>query len=155
MTAPGMSANTFAIYAEAEGHERPLVMTSVPFGRLMEDIVMPYQTDKPFFIDGAPLNRKHIKKLKIIRLNGNFAIRFAHFHDVLGGGPHETQKLYGEQYQLRIESLLRDNGEDATSQIITAYDQTIKPSLRDYLPKREELIKAALDVFVESVKKLS
>jgi len=68
---------------------------------------------------------------------------------------HATQKLYGEQYQVRIESLLPDNGEDVTSQIITAYDRTIKLSLKAYLPKREELIKAAFDVFVESIKKPS
>jgi hypothetical protein len=147
--------NTFGIYAEAEGHDKPLIMTSVPFGRLMEDIVMPYQSDKPFFVDGAPLSRKQIKKLKIVRLNGNFPIRFENFHRFLDGSRHETQKLYGEQYQVRIEALLRDNGEDVTSQIITAYDRTIKLRLKDYLPKREELIKAALEVFIESVKKLS
>jgi hypothetical protein len=41
-----------------------------------------------------------------------------------------------------------------TAQIIKAYDRAIKPSLKDYLPKRDELIKAAMTVFIEAVKKL-
>jgi hypothetical protein len=46
-------------------------------------------------------------------------------------------------------------GEDVTSQVIKAFDFKIKPCLKDYLPKREELIAAAFQVFVESVKALS
>ena len=120
MTAP--TKNTFGIYAEAEGHSQPLIMTKVPFGRLMDDIVVPYQTDKPFFVDGAPVTRKELKKLKIIRLNDNFADAFDHMHHLLQHSGISIQKLYGEQYQIRVEALLRGNGEDVTSQIISAYE---------------------------------
>jgi hypothetical protein len=71
------------------------------------------------------------------------------------GGGIEKQKLYAEQYHVRLEALLRESGEDVTSQVIKAYDRTIKPSLKDYIPKREELTKAALTVFVESIKALA
>ena len=64
------------------------------------------------------------------------------------------QKLYGEQYHLRLEAILREHSEDVTAQIIKAYDRTIKPSIKDYLPKREEPIQAAMTVFLEAVKKL-
>ena len=61
-------------------------------------------------------------------------------HQLLHHSGISFQKLYGEQYQIRVEALLRGNGEDVTSQIISAYDKTIKHRLEDYLPKREELM---------------
>jgi hypothetical protein len=148
-------SNTFAIYAEAEGHSELLIMTGVPFGRLMDDIVVPYQTEKPFFVDGAPVTRKDLRKLKILRLSANFAGAFAQMHSILHHSGHSFQKLYGEQYQIRVEALLREHGEDVTSQVNSAYDKTIKHHLKDYLPKREEMIKTALQVFIESVKLLN
>jgi hypothetical protein len=99
--------NKFGIYAEAEGHSQPLIMTEIPFGRLMDDIVVPYQTDKPFFVDGAPVTKKSLKKLKIIRLDKNFAPAFCQMHMLLHHSNTTIQKLYGEQYQIRVEALLR------------------------------------------------
>jgi hypothetical protein len=55
---------------------------------------------------------------------------------------------------VRLQALFRELGEDVTSQVIKAYAAKIKPSLRDYIPKREELIQAALTIFVESIKVL-
>src|SRR5438270_7276551 len=118
--------NAFGVYAEAEGHSEPLIMTEVSFGRLMDDIVVPYQTDKPFFVEGAPVTKKDLRKLKILRLDTDFHEAFNQMHRILHHSSTNFQKLYGEQYHIRIESLLRQHGEDVTSQIINAYDKTIK-----------------------------
>ncbi len=67
----------------------------------------------------------------------------------------EIQKLYGDQYHVRLEVALREGGEDVTSQVIKAFDSEIKPKLKDYLPKRKELIKAASSFFWEGIKRLS
>ena len=101
------------------------------------------------------MTRKALKKLKIVRLNDHFSAAFDELHQLLHHSGIGFQKLYGEQYQIRVEALLRGNGEDVTSQIISAYDKTIKHRLKDYLPNREELIKATLQVFIESVKVLN
>jgi hypothetical protein len=132
----------------------PLVLTNLPFARLMDDVVVPYQADEPFFIDGAPLTRQRLKKLKIVRQKEFFEQSFADLHYTLREGNVQLRKLYGEQYHVRLEALLREAGDDVTSQVIKAYDRTIKPSLKDYLPKREELISAALKLFLESIKAL-
>jgi hypothetical protein len=42
-------------------------MTHLTFARLMDEVVLPYQTDEAFFIDGAPLKRQNLKRLKIIK----------------------------------------------------------------------------------------
>lgn len=49
---------------------------------------------------------------------------------------------------------MREHGDDVTSQVLKAYDRRIKPGLKAYLPEREELIKAAMEIVVESMKKL-
>ena len=71
------------------------------------------------------------------------------------GGDLNEQQLYADQYHIRLEALFRESGEDVTSQIIKAFDRTIRPTLKDYLPKREELIKAALAMFVAGIKALN
>jgi len=69
-------------------------------------------------------------------------------------GEHQNQKTYGDQYETRFEHVLRTHAQDVTLQIIKAYDQAVKPRLKDYIPQRDELISAAvpeLDGFVTAV----
>ena len=147
----------FAVFAEADGQSKPLIMTHLTFARLMDEVVVPYQTDQAFFIDGVPLTKKQLKRLKLIKQSGFFDHVFKQLHETIRGpgfNLHVTQ-VYAEQYQIRLEAILREQGEDVTSQIVKAFDAKIKPSLKDYLPKREELIKATLDLFVETMKSLA
>jgi hypothetical protein len=133
----------------------PLILTHLTFASLMDDVVVPYQTGEPFFIDGAPLKREKLTKLKIIKQQEFFSRTFHDLHHGMRwGSALEKQRLYADQYHVRLEALLRESGEDVTSQVIKAYDRTIKPSLKDWIPKREELTKAALTLFVESMKTL-
>ena len=148
--------NKFAVFADADGLPQPLILTHLTFARLMDDVVVPYESDEPFFIDGAaPLKKQNLKKLKIIRECDSFRRLFEDLHETMRCANIQFAKLYSEQYHIRLEALLRESGEDVTSQVLKAFDRTIRPSIRDYIPKREELIKAALAIFVESMKALS
>lgn len=144
----------YAVYAETEGHDRPLLQIELTFARLMDDIVVPYQSNEPFFIDGATVTAAKLKRIKLLRLGTNFNKARFGFDTSLTRSSAETRKLQGEQYAVRFEHLLRENSEDVTAQIIKAYNQVIKPSIKDYLPKRDELIPAALKLFTEGVKAL-
>jgi hypothetical protein len=144
----------FMVWAEVEGHSRPLIMTDLPPARLFDDIVVPYQAGERFFIDGAPVKAQDLKRIKILRAKEHLDSALSRFRMNLERSDTPTRKLYGEQYHIRYEAILREHTEDVTAQIIKAYDRAIKPRLKDYLPKREELIKAAMTVFVEGVKKL-
>ncbi len=146
----------FAVFAEADGQTKPLILTHLNFARLMDDVVVPYQSDQAFFIDGAPLKKQNLKRLKIIKQNDFFDATFNDLHyEMRFSGDLNKQRLYADQYHIRLEALLRESGEDVTSQVLKAFDRTIKPSLKDYIPKREELIKAALAIFIESMRTLS
>ena len=144
----------YAVYAEAEGHERPLLQVDLTFARLMDDIVVPYHSKEPFFIDGAPLTASKLTRIKLLRLGRDFDYERKRFNRALSNDNPQIRKLYGEQYTVRFQHLLREYSEDVTSQVVKAFNHAIKPSLKDYLPKREELISAALKLFVEGVNAL-
>lgn len=150
-----LSEQNFAVLAEVEGCEKPLIMFKLTFARLIDDVVFPHESGNPFFVDGVSVSKGKTKKLKILRLAKSFDGAFYLLNRGLTHGPEETRRIYGEQYQTRMEAIFRDDGEDVTSQVISAFDKTIKPRLSDYLPKRETLIQAAWDFFILGLKQLT
>lgn len=143
----------FAVLAESKDYDKPLILTGLSFARLIDDVVFPYEEKRPFFIDGVPLTREKISRLKIIKEFDWFEKEFGNLHWRIRG--HSAGKDIADQYDVRMQALLREAGEDVTSQIIKAYDQKIKPSIKDYMPKREQLVKAAMTLFFESIKALN
>jgi hypothetical protein len=57
----------FIVWAEAEGHSKPLIVTDLPAARRFDDIVVPYQAGDKFFIDGAPVKAQDLERTKILR----------------------------------------------------------------------------------------
>jgi len=145
----------YGVIAEVAGRNKQLVLLNLTFGRLIDEIVKPYDTDEPFFIDGVPVKRNEIRRIKIVSLSQNFQHGLSELDSGLQYGDHQRQKTYGDQYETRFEHVLRTAAEDVTSQVIKAYNQAVKPSLKDYVPKREELISAATTIFVEAMKALA
>ena len=144
----------FIVWAESTGCAKPLIMTDLPPARLFDDIVVPYQTNDTFFVDGAPVKREDLKRIKILRAKPNLNFERNRFKKGLTTSAAPTRKIYGDQFHVRYEAILRECSEDVTAQIIKAFDRAIKPSIKDYLPRRGELIQAAMKVFVEAVKGL-
>jgi len=147
--------DTFGVVAEVEGRQRQLVLLNLTFGRLIDDIVVPHDSGEPFFIDGVPVTKEKIRRIKIIKLGEKFRNGLWELERGLTRAEHQTRKIYGDQYETRFEHLLRTDAEDVTAQVIKAYVQAVKPRLKDYLPKRQELISAATTVFVEAMKTLA
>jgi hypothetical protein len=146
----------FAVYAVRKSEATPLIQTHLSFGQLMDDIVMPFESNEMFFIDGVPLKATDLDRIKIIRQKENFDRTFHDLHWMLRNSRNlEKQKFYAEQYHVRLEALLRESGVDLTSQVIKAYRTVIKPKLKDYLPNKEELLNAAVKFFAESIKAIS
>ncbi len=145
----------FAVFAEVQDFDKPLILTNLTFARLLDDIVVPFENEDPFLIDGVPADKKKIRMLKILRQKDRFPGLFEDFNFALRRGEIERQKIYGQQYHTRLEAILREGCEDVTSQVIKAFDSKIRPRLKEYLPKRNELIEAASAFFWEGVKKLS
>lgn len=145
----------YGVIAEVAGRNKQLVLLDLTFGRLIDEIVKPYDTDEAFFIDGVPVKKNEIRRIKIVSLTEKFQNGLWELDGGLTLGDHHRQKIYGDQYETRFEHILRTNAEDVTSQIVKAYNQAVKPRLKDYIPKREELISAATTIFVEAMKALT
>jgi hypothetical protein len=145
----------FGVVAEVTERNKQLVLLGLTFGRLIDEIVKPYDTDEAFFIDGVPVTRNKISRIKIISLTQGFREGIGQLERGLTRSDNQTRKIYGDQYETRFEHVLRTHAEDVTSQIIKAYNQAVKPRLKDYIPKREELISAATTFFVEAMRALS
>jgi hypothetical protein len=149
-----MSKSTYSIFGEIESHDRALIMNKLSFARIIDDIIVPFETGKPFFIDGVPVTKEKIRKIKIIRETYELKNLLEDLHRKLRQGTQQIQKDIADQYYIRVEAILREKGEDVTSQVIKAFEISIRPRLKDYLPNRQELIQAALVVFTEALKAL-
>ncbi len=147
-----MQKDLFAVFAKAEGYEKPLILTNLTFARLIDDIVIPFEEKKPFFVNGAPVKREKIRMLKILRQKEYFPRLLGELYRGMRRGDKARQKAFGNQYYVRLEATLREGCEDVTSQVIKAFDTEIRPKLKDYLPKREELIKSTYQVFLTAMK---
>ena len=144
----------FGVIAEVDGYDKQLVLLNLPFGRLIDEIIYPYDNNEPFFIDGVPLTKDKIKRIKIIELGSKFEQGMWHLDLGLTRGDIKKQKTYGDQYHTRFEHILRTEAIDVTAQVIKAYNQAIKPRIKNYLPNRSELIAAATKIFIEGMKLL-
>ena len=145
----------FGVIAEIADRSKQLVLLDLPFSRLIDDIIKPYDQDEAFFIDGVPVTKNKITRIKIVKFGPNYGHAMWELKRGLTQGTHQENKVYGDQYETRFEHILRTNTEDVTSQIIKAYNQAVKPSIKDYLPKREELISAATQLFIQAMKSLA
>lgn len=103
--------DAFAVWAEAEGQARPLLMIGLTLARLFDDIVVPYQTGEPFFVDGVPVKGKELKRIKILRAMPGLSNSLALFNRTLHSGDPKLQQIYGDQYHTRLEAILRQRTE--------------------------------------------
>lgn len=103
---------TFGVVAEVDGRQRQLVLLNLTFGRLIDEIVVPYDSGDPFFIDGVPITKAKIKRIKIIKLGQKFRHGLHVLERGLTRGDPQTRKTYGDQYESRFEHLLRTDADD-------------------------------------------
>ena len=107
----------YAVFAEAQGHQKPLLQIELTFPRLIDDIIVPYQTGEMFFIDGAPLTPNKISRIKVLKLTEYFNRSKSDFDEKLTRGSAQEMKVLGEQYSTRFEHIMRQHSEDVTSQV--------------------------------------
>jgi len=142
----------FAILAEAEDYDKSLYLLDLTFPRLIEDIVVPYKSDKSFFIDGVPVSSKKLKRIKIIRQNPTFESDVAELHRRLKMPNSAGVRVPPNEYETRLLGIFRGSAEDVTSQIISAYQAKIGDRLKDYIPNKKEFINATFQLFIQSMK---
>ncbi len=152
---PEKAEDFYAVYAVRKVESTPLIQTGLPFRRLMDEVVVPFESGELFFLDGASVKSTDLDRIKIVREKGAFRRNLAMLHSNLRSGDPSRQKVIAERYHVHLEAVLRESGEDITAQVIRAFRTQIKPSIKDYLPRREELLNLAAAFLTESLKQLS
>ena len=153
---PEEASAKFAVFAVRKSEPTPLIQIGMPFRRLMDEIVIPYESEQSFFVDGAPVKATDLDRIKNLKTTEFFDGTLGDLHwEMRNHGDIKIRDLYGKQYHIRIEALLRESGDDVTTQMISAYRTAIKPKLTDYIPNKEALLTAAVKVYAESIKLLS
>lgn len=145
----------FAVLCETADYDRPLSLHDLTFGRLLEEVVLPFDQGDPFFVDGVSVVKDKIRRIKILLQGEYFQRDFFAVHRNLVSGDTNQMKNTGQNYYVVLDSVFRNRCEDVTAQVISAFNSEVKPSIGDYLSKRRELIEAAARFFLESMRFLS
>ena len=127
---------------------------NLTFSELIDTVVKPYEEDESFFIDGVPLKRKDIQRLKVIEQDDEFGSAYHEIRHSLDSRDMKKRETTAKHYEVLITDLMRGCGKDVTSLVIRAYGDKVWPSVADYLPNRETLIKGAFSLFNEWTKSL-
>jgi hypothetical protein len=142
----------FTVLAIRKGEATPLLLGDLLWDRLMEDVVIPFDSGDLFFIDGAPVKATDLDRIKILLHGPNFASGFHRLHWSMRTGDVKTKEMYAKQYPIFIEALLRENCVDVTSQVISAFRTAIKPKLKDFIPDKKALLDASVSLFTAGLK---
>lgn len=141
----------FGVLAQKVGSSRPLYMHGLTFERLMDDVIVPYDQKQPFFIDGVPVTRETLERIKVVRQGTSFDHYFRKLHE-MAQAPSSAAFVRAEDYPTRLDVVFRAHTEDVTAQMVQAYTRGVLPGIKDYVKKRPELLKVAFGIFTEGMK---
>jgi hypothetical protein len=125
---------------------------NLPWERLVIDIVTPFDSGEPFFIDGAPVKATDLDRLKILLNDSGLDQAFAMLNWHLRTGDAKSKEIYARQYSVLVEAMLREHCTDVTSQVVSAFRTAVKPRLKDRLPDKDAMLDAGIKLFIEGLK---
>ena len=137
----------FAVLAEKEGHPKGLFLHGLTITKLYEHIVVPYEEGKPFFIDGVPLERKMLRRIKIIREDQSFVHDLDRLHNGVKNPRGSDMNIPISDYPGRLVALFQERNADVTSDVINAYREKKKLTL-----PLEELIATAGQIAIAAIR---
>src|SRR5258708_35496271 len=98
MTLPPEQITKFGVIAEVVGKDKKIIQLNMTFGRLIDEIVVPYDQGQPFFVDGVPVSKEKLDRIKIVKQTESFEQMFSYFSDDLNRGDTQSKKMFGDQY---------------------------------------------------------
>jgi len=80
-----------AVFAEAEDSDKPLILHDLSFGRFVDDVLIPFEKDEPFFIDGVSLTKSKVRRLKVLLQGPYFKKLFFDLHYLMRRGAQSNK----------------------------------------------------------------
>lgn len=149
---PDAESSRFTVFAVRKASPEPLLQLNLPWERLLNDIVEPYDAGQMFFVDGAPVKATDLDRLKILVNHPGLEGRLAEINRTLRIGDIKAKELHAKQYYVFIDAAIRHYSTDVTSQVVSAFRIAVKPKLSDRLPDKTALFDAAIKLVIEGTK---
>lgn len=146
---------TFAVVAEKEGYSKSLYLHGLTFERVMDEIVTPYETNKAFYIDGVPVKRDNLLRLKVVQQSPRFERALSDLHHFLRLGRASSKGVSAADYPTRLDAIFRAEGTDVTSYLLRAFDVALRKKLKGAVTENSEALAAAARVFGELLRAVS
>ena len=140
----------FAVLAEKTGYDKPLFMHNLSLSQLYDEVVIPFEEGKPFFLDGVSVKKDLLQKIKITKQDDRFIERFEDLHENVRFRIRDAGVFIPiEDYPGRLAALFRESGPDVTSRVVNAYQE------KKGLKVPAEIISAASQIVVAAIKAVS
>ena len=138
----------FAVVAEKRDYPQPLFMMGLPLEQLYRDIVTKYEEGNPFFIDGVPVSKTDLLRIKIVRQKADFEAKLNELHwNVRFLNRDSGRFIPIADYPGRLVALFRECGTDVTSNVIDAYQAKKKLKI-----PVDQIVDAASKMAIELMK---
>jgi hypothetical protein len=137
----------FAVLAEKKDDARALYRHGLTVTKLYEHIVVPYEEDRPFFIDGVPFERATLRRIKIIKQDNQFTLDLDRLHNRIKNPRGSDLYTPIADYPGRLLALFQEQRADVTSDIIDAYREKKKLKV-----PTEKLVEAASQIAMAAIR---
>jgi hypothetical protein len=137
----------FAILADKKGGPKGLFLHGLTITRLYEHVIVPYEENRPFFIDGVPLDKKTLRRIKIVRQDQRFDLDVRRLHNRIKNPRGSSLYTPIADYPGRLAALFQERSTDVTSDIIDAYREKKKMKI-----PTDRLIEAASQIAVAAIR---
>jgi hypothetical protein len=116
----------YAVLGEAKEYDKPLFSHSMSLKALMVDIVGPYESGDAFRLDGVPVTKDTLTRLKVVKQGSGLTFSIDKCGRYLHRG--KQSKLSRDAYWDRIDMHFRQCP-DVTNLLVQAYVDRFKPEV--------------------------
>ena len=137
----------FAVLAEKKDDQQPLYLHGLSVTKLYDHVVVPYEENRPFFIDGVPVERATLRRIKIIKQDRQFSLDLDRLHNRIKNPRGSDLYTPIADYPGRLRALFQQQSVDVTSDIINAYREKKKLKV-----PTDKLVEAASQIAVAAIR---
>lgn len=120
----------FAVFIQLHQDKETYLDYNCTFEQIVENVIVPYNTKEPFFVDGINTDATKIKRIKILVQKPDFTHKITDLHHTISGAKFSRQRAHIERLKAlqtkdqQILSIVETLADDITPQVMSAYVAT-------------------------------
>jgi len=157
-----------AVFVQLKEGGEELLVRNMTLERVLEEVVVPYNTSELFFIDGIRADASKIHRIKILVQQPDFEVLMSELFKTIAGRspqflPNSPRAKSATEDAIRnkserITAIVEQYSEDITSQMMDAYAATMMGSvskLQDFQDERKALLDGFRKRVIDSVQAIA